>query len=216
MKCPKCSKEIADNSQFCEFCGEKIQENTLPNERKSKKWLLWVVLVLVACGIATFIILYARGSSESTIDYVDLGLPSGTLWKSKMEPELYSWWEAKREFGEKLPKGVQMDELLTYCTQKEVVENNIRALKLTGPNGNHIVVFPMGYEAQSYINKNGTRIRQKGETWGISHCGFFLTSSEVGANVGGMEIDDKNGLVAKYSTIEACNYKCSVLLVKKK
>lgn len=212
MKCPKCGKEIADGSQFCEFCGEKI----LDSAPKSKKWFLWVAVGVIICSISAFLIVFPVGSGESISDYVDLGLPSGTLWKYKMEPELYSWSEAKREFGEKLPKGVQMDELLTYCTQKEIVENNIRALKLTGPNGNHIVLFPMGYEARDNIYKNGQLIRTRGETWGISHCGFFLTSSEVGANVGGMEIEDNGGLSAKYSTIDAFYYKCSVLLVKKK
>ena len=24
MKCPKCGKEIANDSQFCEYCGNKI------------------------------------------------------------------------------------------------------------------------------------------------------------------------------------------------
>ena len=211
MKCPNCGKEIADNSQFCEFCGEKI----LDSAPKSKRWLLWVAIGVIICSVSAFLIVFPVGSGESISDYVDLGLPSGTLWKNKCEPELYTAWGAKDKFGDRLPKGVQMDELLTYCKQDEVVVNNVRGLSLIGPNGNYIVVYPMGYEARDNIYKNGQLIRTRGETWGISHCGFFLTSSKVGANVGGMEIEDNGGLSAKYSTKDPSDYICSVLLVWK-
>ena len=41
MKCPKCKREIDNDSVFCEYCGTRVQ-------KKSKKWL-WVGIALVAC-----------------------------------------------------------------------------------------------------------------------------------------------------------------------
>lgn len=33
MKCPKCGKEIADNSQFCEFCGAEVGRTLSENDK---------------------------------------------------------------------------------------------------------------------------------------------------------------------------------------
>ena len=33
MKCPKCGKEIADNSQFCEFCGAEVGYSLSENDK---------------------------------------------------------------------------------------------------------------------------------------------------------------------------------------
>ena len=42
MKCPKCSKEIADDSQFCEFCGKAIDFCI------NIRWLLLLVLFILS------------------------------------------------------------------------------------------------------------------------------------------------------------------------
>lgn len=222
MKCPKCGKEIAENSQFCEFCGAEIKGKKLPSKNKNMKWLLLAAIGVVICVLALIMVHYASTDISDTnvikqSDYVDLGLPSGTLWKNKNEPELYDWWKAKNTFDQNIPTGAQMDELLTYCKQEEVTENNIRKLKIIGPNGNSIIIVPMGYEARGEIIQYGKIIKREGETWGIGRIGFFMTSSIIGSgyDVGGMEIQDEGGLSAKYSTKYAYHYKCSVLLVKK-
>lgn len=31
MKCPKCEKEINDRSKFCNNCGEKVEEKSMPD-----------------------------------------------------------------------------------------------------------------------------------------------------------------------------------------
>ena len=47
MKCSKCGKEIADDSQFCEFCGAKVIRDRRGFEGKpGMKWL-WLVLGLI-------------------------------------------------------------------------------------------------------------------------------------------------------------------------
>ena len=53
MKCPKCGKEISDDSRFCEFCGAKVSK-----QRNFK--VLWVVLLVLlglsALGVGSFFV----------------------------------------------------------------------------------------------------------------------------------------------------------------
>ena len=50
-------------------------------------------------------------------EYVDLGLPSGTLWKSKNEKGMYyTYGEAVRQFGDQLPTREQFAELKAFCS----------------------------------------------------------------------------------------------------
>lgn len=82
--------------------------------------------------------------------YVDLGLPSGTLWKSYNESGLLSFDEAKNKYGNAIPTDDQFDELLDNC-EEEWIGNGI---KLTGPNGNCIVLQAAGEYDCSGIYKN--------------------------------------------------------------
>jgi predicted nucleic acid-binding Zn ribbon protein len=47
MKCPKCGKEIANDSVFCEYCGEQIKKN---NRVKNPWRLIAVLLMAVVVG----------------------------------------------------------------------------------------------------------------------------------------------------------------------
>lgn len=50
MKCPKCGKEIANDSAFCEYCGEPIKKNRKYAIRRTDiRWIL-----LIAMAIASF------------------------------------------------------------------------------------------------------------------------------------------------------------------
>ncbi len=49
-------------------------------------------------------------------DYVDLGLPSGTKWKSANEVGFYDYNSALETFGTSVPTKEQFEELVTYCT----------------------------------------------------------------------------------------------------
>ena len=77
-------------------------------------------------------------------DYVDLGLPSGTLWKNANEGGNYAHYtydEAVSEFGNKLPTKQQLQELKKECTWTWTG----RGYKVTGPNGNSIFLPAAGY-----------------------------------------------------------------------
>lgn len=72
--------------------------------------------------------------------YVDLGLPSGTLWRDMNESDgdvtLFTFHEAVSKFGSNLPTKDQYEELISSCTWK----NEKRYYKVIGPNGNYIVM----------------------------------------------------------------------------
>ena len=75
-------------------------------------------------------------------EWIDLGLPSGTLWKDKNEGErFYTYDEAISKFGNKLPTKKQMEELKNYC-QWIWIGNGY---KVVGPSGRFIVMQAMGY-----------------------------------------------------------------------
>lgn len=87
---------------------------------------------------------------ETTIKYVDLGLPSGTLWGNIDMIGHYDYDNAIRKFGSKLPTKEQMEELLRYCTishRTEFVTTDIQytAFDIIGPNGQMIFTIPQGY-----------------------------------------------------------------------
>lgn len=80
-------------------------------------------------------------------DYVDLGLPSGTLWKNVNEGgdnAHYTYYEAVSRFGNKLPTKQQLQELINKCTWKWT-QNGVKGYKVTGPNGNSIFLPAVGY-----------------------------------------------------------------------
>jgi len=79
---------------------------------------------------------------EPVEEYVDLGLSSGTLWKTTNEPGMYTFDRALSRFGESLPTKEQCEELIAQCSWRWL-GNGYRA---TGPNG-RTVYFPLtGYQ----------------------------------------------------------------------
>ena len=75
-------------------------------------------------------------------DYVDLGLPSGTLWKRQNESGFYTYEEALNRFGNKLPERHHFVELKNECTW---IWMNDYGYKVVGPNGNSITLPAAGY-----------------------------------------------------------------------
>jgi serine/threonine protein kinase len=84
----------------------------------------------------------AKEVSVKTHGYVDLGLPSGTLWKDKNEGGgFYTYDEAVSKFGDRLPTKAQFEELNSKCQWSWTGSG----YKVTGPNGNSIVLPAAGY-----------------------------------------------------------------------
>lgn len=72
--------------------------------------------------------------------YVDLGLPSGTLWKDKNESGFYDYDAAVRSFGSKLPTKEQLEELKNSCQWTWTGSG----YKVVGPSGASIVLPAAG------------------------------------------------------------------------
>ena len=66
--------------------------------------------------------------------YVDLGLPSGTLWKEYNESGFYTYNDAIQKFGNRLPTKEQLQELKDKCSWEWLAGT----YKVTGSNGNCI------------------------------------------------------------------------------
>ena len=115
---------------------------------------------------ATTVLRFVRSATEKAIDnvvtyelieqeienyihrensFVDLGLPSGTLWKAESELGLYTYQEANDMFvseTEYLPTYNQLIELKQHCKWWRIETGYM----LTGPNGNSITFLSDGYD----------------------------------------------------------------------
>lgn len=111
--------------------------------------------------------------------YVDLGLPSGTLWKSSNEQGRYTYYAALNNFGTSLPTRAQFQELIRCCTWRWTG----KGCRATGPNNNTIYFSFDGYaDCDEDIYDIGTSAR----VWSIDalspnsewayYCAFFEDS----------------------------------------
>lgn len=82
-------------------------------------------------------------------EYVDLGLPSGTLWKSQNEEGgFYSYQNAKAKFGDQLPTKEQLEELKSTCKWTWIG----KGYKVIGPNEQYIILPAEGFRnCQDFI-----------------------------------------------------------------
>lgn len=105
------------------------------------------------------------GTVSQPSEYVDLGLPSGTLWKSKNEKGMYyTYDEAISQFGNKLPTREQFAELQAFCTWTW----NGKGYVVKGDNGNFITLPAAG------------RHTCDGDVVGVGMYGFFWSSTPDG------------------------------------
>lgn len=94
-------------------------------------------------------------------EYIDLGLPSGTLWAIDNEDGYYSYQEAINTFGENnLPKLTDFAELYDYCTWKW--DDKSKSMIVIGPNSNYITLPALGY-----------RFGSSSELYGVGYHGHY-------------------------------------------
>ena len=99
--------------------------------------------------------------------YVDLGLPSGTLWKDKNEEGgFYTYDQAVSRFGSKLPTKEQLTELNNSCTW--TWQGN--GYNVVGPNGNSIFLPAAGCRSCD------------GSAYGVGSDCYYWSSTPRGAN----------------------------------
>ena len=84
--------------------------------------------------------------------YVDLGLPSGTIWRTGNEEGFYTYNQAVSKFGQNLPSESHWQELRDNCTW--VLENN--NYLILGKNGNSMILPSVGlYDCKKGIRNVG-------------------------------------------------------------
>lgn len=98
--------------------------------------------------------------------YVDLGLPSGTLWKDQNEAGgLYSYDQAMAKFGSSLPTKEQLEELKNSCRWTW----NGNGYKVEGPSGESIVLPAAGYR------------NCDGSVYDVGSSGYYWSSTPNGS-----------------------------------
>lgn len=109
----------------------KLLKDTNKRHREWKFITAFFVVISIILGIMLYhyanttnqlqqaideeIIKATNDSTINHIEYVDLGLPSGTKWKTANEDGFYNYQEAIHKFGTKLPNIEQIDELIRKC-----------------------------------------------------------------------------------------------------
>lgn len=112
---------------------------------------------------------YSSTSKSRTIPagYVDLGLPSGTLWKDKNEEGgLYTYDKAVAKFGSSLPTKEQLEELKNSCSWSWTGSG----YKVTGPSGASIILPAAGYRDCS------------GSVYLVGSNGYYWSSTPNGSD----------------------------------
>ncbi len=129
-------------------------------------------------------------------DYVDLGLPSGTLWKSTNEKGFYTYNQAQEKFSGQLPTKEQLLELKEKCQWTREGSD----YRVTGPNGNSIVLPAAG----------ARNCREK--VTGVGTYGYYWSGTRGGSKLSyALRFGSKGKDVEQYSLC----FGFSVRLVKK-
>lgn len=113
-------------------------------------------------------------------EYVDMGLPSGTLWASENEEGYFTFDEAVKKFGNNLPARWQFCELIDNSDC--VLDSGKKALICKSKfNGNTIEFPALGFwgsdsETLFHIGCSGCYWSGHGFTNNTAWCLFFDTS----------------------------------------
>lgn len=121
------------------------------------------IIKCFACWILLF--LFPNDLSSQINRYVNLGLPSGTLWKNQNESGFYNYATAIQKFGKELPTKTQMEELKTICQWTWSGNGFI----VVGPNGNSI-----------FLPADGCRFCD-GDVSEVP-CGYYWSSTPDGSD----------------------------------
>ncbi len=105
------------------------------------------------------------------IEWVDLGLPSGTLWAKEDVGEKLSFIGAQRTCGVHVPSKENANELKTYCTMKW--DDGTHTLELTGPNGNTLSFLCKERSKSYWLNAYDNCDMEFGQCFHIEHGRCF-------------------------------------------
>lgn len=155
--------------------GTAMQGLTLTQKIKFAQ--KYVFMIICSTDITFHSDKLPQGVAENYIKgegYVDLGLPSGTLWKKQNEKGLFSYDEAILQYQDSMPSVEQWQELKSLC--KWFWQGNGYSVK--GPNENTIFLPSEGFRyCSGSMLKNGSY----GTYWSSSPAGaenaWYITFS---------------------------------------
>lgn len=111
---------------------------------------------------------YTACSDSNHPHWIDLGLPSGTLWRCCNEgastPEAYGGYYT---FGQvsSAPTLDQIEELLDNCSYQWTTQNGVAGERFTGPNGGSV-----------FLPAAGDRF--DGESGSVGYIGYYWSSTQ--------------------------------------
>ena len=152
--------------------------------------MLFVYTVLMV-GVLSF----SGCKNNANKDFVDLGLPSGTLWKISNDKTFCTHDEALKLIDGQLPTKEQFEELMSQCDWTWTDYGYL----VTGKNGNSITLPANGKEYGNEV----ADARHLGAYWSGSTDGDFAYYLEFTSERHNLDWTIKNG-----------NIKCSVRLVQ--
>ncbi len=108
---------------------------------------IFIYLIAALCLVAC---------EESKGNYVDLGLPSGTLWKKSNQSGFYTQERAIGKYGDHVPTEEQFLELRNFCNWENVRENGrFKGTMITGANGNTLFLPADGARYSFHVDGKG-------------------------------------------------------------
>lgn len=177
-------------NKYGEIIRDKNPAKDNPWKNKVGLWIILGVMVIFVVPTIFFAIvgfrvivhnvgqedLHVKGvSMVESQEYVDLGLPSGTLWATENaggDGVYYTYAEAVSKFGNNLPTKEQFEELHEKCT----FQLTSSGYRIVGPNKNSIHLPLEGSRQGYWYNKSN-----KGNMHGL----FFSSGvNELDRNYG--------------------------------
>ena len=133
----------------------------------------------------------SSGGGESAGSYVDLGLSSGTRWKTSNEENaadaeyaFFTYDEAVSQFGSRLPSKEQREELKAECQWAWTGSG----YKVTGPNGNSITLPAAGFRSCS------------GSVSSVGSSGIYWSSTPKDSEDAWVLVFDSHGVYVDYGS----------------
>lgn len=127
-------------------------------------------------------IFFTSQAQQKTVEpgYIDLGLPSGTIWKKTNATGFYTYDQAVSEFGNRLPSKEQWEELKDECDWTWTGNG----YKVTGPNGNSITLPAAGRPYGTDVSGVGTYGYYWSSTYDKEDWSFYMFIQDVFISAG--------------------------------
>lgn len=117
--------------------------------------LLSFVILLHSCGITARRKAALDEAVSLRFEFVDLGLPSGTLWASRNTDEMMSYRDAISNYGAHVPTAAMAKELWMECSWSW--DSKRGGAVVRGKNGNSIFLPAEGFFHNGVSHKEGVQ-----------------------------------------------------------